>query len=123
MDMFLMIVIAILVGSAGQLFLKQGMIQVGSLQIQGLVEIGMLAWRVFSTPLVILGLACYGVGTLVWLGVLSRLDLSFAYPMLALSYVLIPIMARVFLEEKIPVARWVGIGIIVVGVGIVAKSG
>ena len=123
MDMFLMIVISILVGSAGQLFLKQGMIQVGSLQIQSLVEIGTLAWRVFSTPLVILGLACYGVGTLVWLGVLSRLDLGFAYPMLALSYVLVPLMAQVFLGEKIPIARLVGIGIIVVGVGIVAKSG
>ena len=123
MDMFLMIVIAILVSSAGQLFLKQGMARVGPLEAQSLLGVATLAWRVFSTPLVILGLVCYGVGTLVWLVVLSRLDLSFAYPMLALSYVLVPLMAQVCLGEKIPIARWAGIGIIVIGVGIVAKSG
>ena len=123
MDTFLMIVIAILVSSAGQLFLKQGMARVGPLEAQSLLGVATLAWRVFSTPLVILGLVCYGVGTLVWLVVLSRLDLSFAYPMLALSYVLVPLMAQVCLGEKIPIARWAGIGIIVIGVGIVAKSG
>ena len=123
MYVLLTIAVSILVGSFGQLLLKQGMTQIGPIEIKNIAEVPSLAWRVISMPPVILGLACYGLGTLVWLGVLSRLDLGLAYPLLALSYVLVPLLALVFLGEKMPMARWVGIGVIIFGVILVARTG
>ena len=123
MYVLLTIAVSILVGSFGQLLLKQGMTQIGPIEIKNIAEVPSLAWRVISMPPVILGLACYGLGTLVWLDILSHLDLNLAYPLLALSYVLVPLLALVFLGEKMPMARWVGIGVIIFGVILVARTG
>jgi drug/metabolite transporter (DMT)-like permease len=55
--------------------------------------------------------------------VLSRVNLSFAYPMIALTYVLVPLAAWLFLNEPaIPPIRWVGMCVIIVGVVLVAQS-
>jgi len=118
----LLIVCSVVMGVSGQLCLKVGMGQVGALQMNSLGAILQTVWRVFTTPLVIIGLAFYGVGSVFWLAVLSRLDLSFAYPMLALTYVLVPLSAHLFLGEKVPPLRWVGIGVVIVGVVIISRT-
>ena len=75
-----------------------------------------------STPVVWLGLASYAIGAVLWMVVLSRLDLGYAYPLLAISYILIPLLAHFLLGEAIPPLRWVGIAVIFVGVIIVARA-
>jgi drug/metabolite transporter (DMT)-like permease len=77
---------------------------------------------VLSSPLVIGGLACYALGAVFWLTVLSRVPLSLAYPMLALTYVAIPLLAWLLLGESVSGLRWVGIGVICAGVLLVARS-
>jgi len=118
----LLILAAVLMGVSGQLCLKSGMAQIGTVEATRVGDAIRLALRVFSTPLILAGLAFYGLGTIFWLLVLSRLDLSLAYPMLALTYVLIPLSARLILGEQVPGLRWVGVGIIMVGVMIVART-
>jgi drug/metabolite transporter (DMT)-like permease len=58
-------------------------------------------------------------GALFWLGVISRVQLSFAYPLLALNYLILLIPARFILDEPITVTRIVGAAIIVVGVVVI----
>ncbi|MDW8404241.1 EamA family transporter [Chloroflexus sp.] len=73
-------------------------------------------WATFTDWRVILGFALVFGGAIFWLGVISRVDLSFAYPLLALNYVIILIPSRVLLNEPITTMRLVGAMIIVVGV-------
>jgi drug/metabolite transporter (DMT)-like permease len=117
-----LILVAVVIGVIGQVSLKVGMNQVGAIDAGSLSRPMETLKRVFSTPLVWLGLGCYGVSALLWLVVLSRLDLSYAYLMLASMYVLIPLVSWLFLGERIPPMRWVGMGVVVLGVVIVAKS-
>jgi drug/metabolite transporter (DMT)-like permease len=77
---------------------------------------------ILRSPLVLLGLGLYGIGALAWIVVLSRLDLSLAYPFLALNFVLIPLVSQFVFAETIPVARWMGIAVICVGILLVARS-
>ncbi len=112
------------VGTAtlGQLLLKSGMTSVGRLGAGALQQPVQTVLAIASTPVVWLGLVCYGFGAVLWLAVLSRLDLGYAYPLLAVSYILIPLLAHFLLGEAIPPLRWVGIAVIFIGVVIVART-
>ncbi len=112
------------VGTAtlGQLLLKTGMTSVGRLGAGALQQPLETLIAIASTPVVWLGLASYAIGAVLWMVVLSRLDLGYAYPLLAISYILIPLLAHFLLGEAIPPLRWVGIAVIFVGVIIVARA-
>ncbi|GBF78096.1 hypothetical protein PA598K_06701 [Paenibacillus sp. 598K] len=90
----------------------------------GLTQAGGLGWhnllQVVASPLILLGIACYGLATLLWLAVLSRLPLSSAYPMQSLAYVFGLIVAWLLLGEAIPANRWLGTGLILAGVLVVS---
>ena len=68
------------------------------------------------------GLALFGLSALVWLVVLSRASLSFAYPFAALTYVLILLFDRFVLEETVPPLRWGGVGFIAVGIFLISRT-
>ena len=59
---------------------------------------------------------------MVWLAVLSRTSLSFAYPFASLSYVLILLADKFVLDETIPGLRWVGVFFIMLGIVLVAQT-
>lgn len=73
-------------------------------------------------PPVLAGLACYGGSLLLWLYVLGRVEVSFAYPFLALGFVLVALAGWQWLGEPMPPARAAGIGIILAGVLVLARS-
>lgn len=116
----LLILGAVLLGTAGEVLLKSGIDGVGRLAFGNPGDIGRTVIRVLSSPRILIGFACYGLAAILWLMILSRLELSYAYPMLALTYVLVPLAAHVFLGETLSVGRWAGILIIVAGVLVVA---
>lgn len=115
------IAISICAGVAGQLVLKRGMTMLGA---QSLSEsnIVAVALRMALSPWVIAGLSIYVAGTFFWLMVLSRVDLSFAYPMTSLSYLLIVLTSWYFLGESVSPLRIVGVITIVAGVSLIAQS-
>jgi drug/metabolite transporter (DMT)-like permease len=78
--------------------------------------------RLLTSPLVVAGLGLYVLGSMAWLTVLSRVPLSLAYPTLALSYALTPILAWLVLGEDVPAIRWLGITTICLGVVLVSRS-
>jgi drug/metabolite transporter (DMT)-like permease len=108
-------------GVAGQLALKMGVTRVGAAAVESAGPIATLT-TAFRSPLVWLGLALYGLGALAWILVLTRLDLSLAYPFLALNFVLIAVVSRLLLGETIPAMRWGGIAVICLGILVIARS-
>jgi undecaprenyl phosphate-alpha-L-ara4N flippase subunit ArnE len=77
---------------------------------------------VASTPAVWLGLFLFGLSAIVWLLVLSRTSLSFAYPFASLTYVLILLADRFLLDQPVPLLRYAGVAFIVVGIVLVAQT-
>lgn len=76
-------------------------------------------WATFTDWRVVLGFALVFGGALFWLGVISRVNLSFAYPLLALNYVLILVPSRLVLGETITPSKLVGALIVVAGVVVI----
>jgi len=117
-----LILVAIVCGVGGQLTLKFAMTQFGRIGAEALNEPVQIGIRLLSSPLVLTGLSFYVLAAVVWLTVLSRVPLSFAYPMVALGYVVTTLLAWLVLGESVPLARWLGIGVISVGVILVSRS-
>jgi len=116
-----LILLSVASGVAGQLAIKAGVTRAGAAAVQAAGPVSTLV-TAFRSPLVWLGLALYGLGALAWILVLTRLDLSLAYPFLALNFVLIAIASRLFLGEAIPALRWGGIVVICSGILLIARS-
>jgi len=119
---FAFIISGVLLNACAQLLLKAGTNALG-----GAIHLTMSNWfETFikvATQLPILGgLACYGVSLVVWIIGLSRTDVTIAYPMLSLGYVVSAIGAWMFLGEVIPPQRLVAIGVIVIGVVLLART-
>jgi drug/metabolite transporter (DMT)-like permease len=104
-----------------QLTLKHGMNQVTAASGELQLNAGSLR-DVVTTPAVWGGLFLFGLSAFVWLAVLSRASLSFAYPFASLSYVLILLADRFVLHEQIPPLRWAGVFCIMVGIVLVAQT-
>jgi drug/metabolite transporter (DMT)-like permease len=117
-----LILLAMGCGVSGQITLKLGMSQIGRIGPEALAQPLQVGLRVLTSPLVIGGLAFYVLGTVFWLTVLSRVPLSFAYPILALSYAFTPLLAWLVLGESVPSVRWIGIATICLGVVLTARS-
>jgi len=79
--------------------------------------------RILLNPFVLAGLFGFFVSALVWLYVLSRLELSFAYPFVALNYILILFGSYFLLKETIPPNKVIWGGVIVIGVYLISRGG
>jgi multidrug transporter EmrE-like cation transporter len=114
---FLVLLVAISLGTVGQIMLKSGLTQLPPNAPTSVVLLSVVQnLRVF------LGFACYGLSSLVYLIALKRLPLSYAYPMVALSYVLVVGLSWKLFGEAIPPLRLVALGVILVGVVTLALS-
>jgi uncharacterized membrane protein len=117
-----LILVSVTLAAVAQLTLKAGMNRV----TERMGEVGLSGASVRAiaeTPLVWLGLVLFGLSAVVWLGVLSRTSLSFAYPFAALTYVLIVLFDLFILHERIPAPRWAGVAFIAVGIFLVSRTG
>ncbi len=119
----LLILCSVIVAAAGELLLKTAMNQFTAHQPAAPESVFQSLWRLVTTPALIVGFTCYGLGAIFWLIVLSRVDLSLAYPMFALMYVIVPIAAHFFLHEQLTPGKWVGMFVVVIGVIILARFG
>ena len=107
---FALVLAGVLLNAAAQLFLKAG---------TNAMPLGL---RLAIEPHILGGLACYVVSVVVWVVALSRVPVSIAYPMLSIGYVVNAVAAYYLLGESVTPMRLVGIGIIIVGVFMVARS-
>jgi drug/metabolite transporter (DMT)-like permease len=104
---------------AGQLLLKHGL---SNFVVDGLGELMKQIFAIIFNPFVFIGLALYVVSTGVWLIVLSRTSLSFCYPFISISYILIIITSRIFFNEIIDLYKVIAIVLIIAGVIMLSMS-
>jgi drug/metabolite transporter (DMT)-like permease len=79
-----------------------------------------VAKAVLSPP-ILLGLFLYAATTVLWLYVLTKMPLSRAYPIQALAYPIVVALSFFLFKEDITAIRWVGAGVIFVGIVLVAQ--
>jgi len=118
---FSLILTGVLLNAAAQLLLKAGVRSLGTIQLhwQSMLSAG---WRLSFEPHIMGGLSCYVVSVVVWILALSRVDVSIAYPMLSIGYVVNALAAWALFGEAVSPVRMAGIGVIIVGVYIVSRS-
>ena len=118
---FSLVLTGVLLNAAAQLLLKAGTNRIGefAFSLDNVVPIGL---KVASSPFVMGGLACYAVSVVVWIMALSRVPVSIAYPMLSIGYIVNAAAAWLLFGESLGAQKLVGIGFIIVGVWLVARS-
>ena len=117
----LLVLVPIVMGVVAQIFLKKGMLAVGKFALD-YGNLPMQYAKIIFTPYVFLGMLLYFLGSLIWLVVLSRIPLSFAYPMLSMGYIFILFASAILFKEHISVVRWLGVIVICAGVFLISRS-
>lgn len=117
-----LILFGVFLNAFGQIALKKGMINVGhfTFSTENIVPVALAA---FTNVFILLGLLCYVVSVVVWMLVLSRVDVSFAYPFLSVGYVLTAVLGYALFNEDLTAYRIAGIALICIGVSVLARSG
>ena len=113
---------AILLSTTGELFLKRGMNEIGSLDFASVETIIPTFIKMIQNYNLWLGFAGFMGGSVFWLSVISRVPLSLAYPMLGLGYVIIVVESWIFLGEGLHPMRVLGSIVVGIGVAIVGLS-
>ena len=113
---FGLLLISILASVSGQFFLKAGALKLGKVNAGNLSShiLGML-----TTPDLLIGLSCYGLGAIAYILLLTRVKLSIAGPAVALVYVFSVLVGCFIFREPVPLTRLVGLGLIMCGVVLV----
>jgi drug/metabolite transporter (DMT)-like permease len=118
---FLLVLTGVMLNAAAQLLLKAGVSRVGEIKLT-LNTILSAGWKLAFEPHILGGLACYVISVVVWILALSRVQVSIAYPMLSLGYVVTAVAAWWLMGESLSAIRITGIAVIIVGVYLVARS-
>lgn len=119
----LIILVVTATAATAHILLKIGMNEIGEINSDSIKTPGILIKQLLSTPAVLAAIPVYAVSNIGWLIVLSKLNLSVAYPFLASLYIFIPILSMVFLSETLTLQHWTGIIVIGIGIGVVLSAG
>ena len=118
---FAFLLTGVLLNAGAQLLLKAGTNVLGVITFTADNWFGTL-WKMATQGYFVLGALCYVVSIFVWIVGLSRVPVSVAYPLLSVGYIVNAIIAHYLFGETITVSRALGIGFIIVGVWLVARS-
>jgi multidrug transporter EmrE-like cation transporter len=118
---FAFLMAGVLLNAVAQLLLKAGTNVLGVITLDA-GSWAQTLWRMATQSHFVLGAGCYVLSLFVWILGLSRVPVSIAYPLLSVGYIVNAIAAHYLFGETVTLARWLGIGFIVVGVWLVARS-
>jgi multidrug transporter EmrE-like cation transporter len=111
----------VLLNATAQLLLKAGTNAIGRFEFAA-ANLVPVAGRVAFEPHILAGCFCYGISLVVWIMGLSRVEVSVAYPLLSLGYIINAVAAWYLFGESLTALRLAGIGFIVVGVCCVVRT-
>ncbi len=118
---FSMLLTGVFLNAGAQLLLKAGTNAVGRFEFEA-ANIVPIGWRLATEPHIMGGMVCYVLSLAVWIVGLSRVPVSVAYPMLSIGYVLNVLAAWWLFGESVTPMKVAGVGFIIVGVWLVARS-
>lgn len=118
---YVLVFISVAAMTAAQLLLKKGLIAVGQFP-QNFSQLLPFFSKVYSNPYVISAVFLAILTALAWVLAVSRAQLSFVYPFMALSYVLVALFSLLLFKEDVTALRWAGIAVICAGVFLVSRS-
>ena len=118
---FGLVLTGVLLNAIAQLLLKAGANRLGTLDVSAERLLQQALALAGNLP-ILGGLACYAISVVVWIAALTKVEVSVAYPMLSIGYVVNAALAWYLFGEAVTPMRLVGIAIIIVGVIVVARS-
>lgn len=118
---FGLIFTGVMLNVAAQLLIKAGTNSIGYFEFsqQNILPIG---WKLATEPHIIGAMACYGLSVVIWILALSRVQVSIAYPLLSMGYVVNAVAAWWFFNETFNPTKVAGIGVIILGVVIISRA-
>jgi multidrug transporter EmrE-like cation transporter len=128
MKNFLLIIFSVVLGVGGQISLKHGVglasgggtsAIVSSLDPRSILS---FLGHAAANGYVILGFVCYAISAVSWLIILSRVDLSLAYPLISIGYIVIVILSKYLFDEPVTGMRIVGTLLVCAGVFFLLRS-
>lgn len=119
---FFILVLALAAAGVGNLCLSRGMQAMGPFAWENFSAAFAYFSAAVANPWVIVGILCEITYFILWLGVLSMADVSWAVPMNAVEYIFVALFAQFWLGEQVAFTRWIGIGLISVGVAFMMHS-
>lgn len=122
LKIILLIVFIDMLESVYEFFFKKGMNVIGEFTYRGFNPALHYVGDVVSNPWIMIGLVIIIIETVLWIAVLSKIDLSLAFPLASSSYVFILLVSAFILHEQVSVNRVIGTVLIMIGIVIVTKS-
>lgn len=113
--------IGVFLNAVAQLLLKKGMIIIGEISLDWTSFIS-LAFKASTNIYIIVGLISYVISFMVWLIVLSKVEVSYAYPFLSIGYIIAAVIGYFFFGESMGVFKICGIAAICFGVALMFQS-
>lgn len=123
LKIFALILASVGLSALAQIAFKLGMSSsVVQTAIGERAEWPLVLWQICTQPYVIGGFICYGIGALMWLFVLARIDVTLAYPFVGIGFILTMVLGVIVLGEVVSVMRIVGTLLIILGIALLASS-
>ena len=116
----LIVLIVVIFTAFGQLSMKAGMNEIGAISVQKMFN-PINAFHVFTNKFVFIGVVLYASSLLIWLSVLSKVNVSVAYPLLSLGYIITALLAFAFLREELTSIRVLGVVIVIFGCFLITR--
>lgn len=113
-----LILISVILSACGQVAMKMG---ASSLSGKSDVLLMKILQYLTNIPIMV-GLGLYGISAFVWIAAIEKVQLSYAYPMAALGYVLVALFSMWIFQEPLSGVRLLGLAIIVIGVIVISRS-
>jgi len=115
----LLIIFTVFLNTAGQFMMKAGINRIGKIDLTRFLE---FLPRVVTSGFILGGFTAYAFSAVLWIVILSRAELSWAFPMVSLSYVLTALLSPYLLGESFSLQRFFGILVICAGVFLVSRT-
>ena len=117
----LMIWLSVILSAVAQIFLKQGLSRIQKQRAHA-AKVDPLVLAVIRQAYVWFWGVCFIIATVLWLLGLQKLELSYAYPLVAFGYVLVNVLSALCFSERVTLNRWIAVTVIGVGVMLIAGS-
>lgn len=118
---FSMIMAGVMFNAAAQILMKTGTNAVGYFEFSA-ANIVPVGWKLATEPHIMGAMACYVFGVVIWILALSRVQVSIAYPLLSMGYVVNAVAAWYLFNESFNPAKVTGMGVIILGVLIISRA-